>query len=111
LIEINHDVGVDISIAGMSEAGDGQVVLFLELRGEAKEVLKSPAGNDDVLIQLCETRIAQGVREFAPDLPDSFSLAIAQPAVDKEWVVVADDAFEVTDFGLDRFFLAVELDD
>src|SRR5258708_5596961 len=48
---VDHDVDVDIAVAGMAEAGDGEAVLFLQARGEAEEVFETAARDDDVLIE------------------------------------------------------------
>ena len=71
---IHHDVGVDVAVAGVAEAGDRQAVLPLQPGGEAKQVLQPAARDDDVFVQLGQAGVAQGIGEFAPDLPDGFAL-------------------------------------
>ena len=42
LVEVHHDIGVDVAVAGMAEAGDGQAVFFLEPGGKLEQ--DPPAG-------------------------------------------------------------------
>src|ERR1035441_9109383 len=50
LFEIDHDVGVDVAVAGMTETGHREVVLPLETRGEGEEVFQAATGDNNILI-------------------------------------------------------------
>src|ERR1019366_4423503 len=73
LIEIDHDVRLNIAVAGVAETGDRKAVLSLEPRGESEQVFQAAAWDDDVLVQLGEAGVTWGVGEFAPNLPDGFA--------------------------------------
>ena len=51
LVLCSHDVDMDVPIAGMPEAGDGEAVLLLKGRSKVDEVDDVTAWNDDILIQ------------------------------------------------------------
>ncbi len=92
LVVVHHDVGVDVAVAGVAETGDRQAVLLLQPRGEGKQIFQPAAGHDDVLVQLGQAGVAQGVGEFAADFPDGFALGRAQAALDKERLLRRDDS-------------------
>ena len=47
---IDHDIAVDVAIAGVTETGQLESVFLLELGGELEEFLKPAARDDDVLV-------------------------------------------------------------
>ena len=101
---------MDVSVAGMSKAGDGEFVFLLELCREAEEVLKAATRDDDVFVEFGQAGIAEGIGEFTPDLPDGLGLMTAESGFDKQRMVSPNDAFEVADFGVDGFLLSIEFD-
>src|SRR5215831_5225816 len=82
--EVHHHIDVNISVARMTEAGDGEEVFLLELCCEPKNLLEPSPRHHDVLIQFGQTRIAQGVREFAAKTPDFFTGFYAQGHFDEK---------------------------
>ncbi len=83
LVEIHHDVGVDVAVAGVAEAGDSKAVFPLQPRGESEEVFQAAARDDDILVQLGEAGVAEGIGELAADLPDGFALVLAEADFDE----------------------------
>ena len=107
--EVHHDVRVDVAIAGVAEAGELQLVLFLEARGKVKQVLQTAARDDDVLVQFGKASVSEGIGELAADFPDCFALLVTKAGFDKQWFVLADNALESADFASHRGALAVKL--
>ena len=89
--EVHHEVGVDVAVAGVAETGDGEAVLALEPGGEVEQVLEPAARDDDVLVELGQAGVAQGVGELAADLPDGFALGRAEAALDEEGLLRRED--------------------
>ena len=50
LIEIYHDVGVDVAVAGVTETGNRKTVLSLQPGGESEEVFQAATRNDDIFV-------------------------------------------------------------
>ena len=65
----SHEIDVDIAVPGVAEAGDGNPMFFLEAGGQAEKVENPAPGDRDILIQLHQAGVAQGVAEAAADLP------------------------------------------
>ena len=66
----DHDVHMDVAVAGMAEAGDREAGLFLKLLCEGDQVDESAAGNGNVLVELGKSCGLQGSRERATQGPD-----------------------------------------
>ena len=56
LILGNHDIGMDIPVAGMAEAGDRESGFSLQALGLAFVIDQAPARDDDILIEFYEAR-------------------------------------------------------
>ncbi len=97
LVEINHDIGVDVAIPRVAETGDAQAVLALEARGEGEQVFQPAARDDDVLVQLGQAGVTQGVGELAPNLPDGFALILAEADFDEQRLLGRDELLKVLD--------------
>ena len=50
LREIHHDIGMDVAIAGMAEAGELQSMFALQLGGELKQIGEAAARDHDVFV-------------------------------------------------------------
>ena len=111
VISIQHDVDVNVSVAGVPKAGDGQIDFLLKTRGEAEQILQPSARHDDVFVQFCEAAGAERGGKFAPDLPDFFTVGVAQSALDEKWFESADDFFNFRQFTANGFFLPVNFND
>src|ERR1039458_4741456 len=111
LFEINHDVGVDVAVAGVAETGHREAVLSLEARGEGEEVFQAATGDNDILVELGKPGIAQSVRELAPNLPDGFAFVLPEADFDKEGLLGRDEFLELTNLAAHGAFLAIELYD
>src|SRR4051812_36810348 len=85
-------------------------MFLLQPRSEAKEVLQLSPGDDDVLVQLREACVTQGVGKLAPNLPDLFTGVSAQPAFHKPRALLAEDGFDHAQFRADRGLLAIEFE-
>src|SRR5688572_1068445 len=55
LIVADHEIGVDVAVAGVAEAGDGDAGVLLQLAGEGDEFDELGARDDDVLVEFGET--------------------------------------------------------
>ncbi|MDB6016790.1 MAG: hypothetical protein JWR19_1279 [Pedosphaera sp.] len=108
---VHHDVDMDVAVTGVAETGDGEAVLLLEAGSEAEEVFEAATRNDDVFVEFGEAGVAEGIGEFAAELPDGFALGIAQAALNEEGAVFANDFGQSAEFAADGVLLAVELDD
>src|ERR1035441_9745231 len=84
LFEINHDIGVNVAVAGVAETGHREAVFPLESRGEGKEVFQATTGDNNVLVELGKPGIAQSIGELAPNLPDGFAFVLPEADFDKE---------------------------
>src|SRR5205823_1507644 len=74
LAVVHHDVDVNVAVASMAEAGNGKVVRFTQDRRKAEQILQTAAGDDDVLVQLGQAGVAQGVGKLAAEVPELFAL-------------------------------------
>ena len=77
LLVIHHDVGVDIAVAGMTEAGQLQAVLFLQLGGKFEQRLQLSARHHNILVELGQAGVPERVGKLAADLPDGLALLLA----------------------------------
>ena len=84
---------MDVAIAGVTEAGDAEVVLPLEPRGEGEEVLQAAARDDDILVQLGEAGVTEGIGELAANLPYRFALVLSQADFDEAGFLRGDECF------------------
>src|ERR1019366_5818053 len=104
------DVRMDVAVAGMAEAGDAQAVLPLEPCGKGKQVLQPAAGDDDILVQLGQAGIAQGVRELLADLPHGFAFLLAEADLHEQGLLVPNNSLKLPNLATHGLPLAVELD-
>ena len=72
-----HDVGVDVAVAGVAEAGDGEAVTLAEAGGEFGEIDEAAAGDDDVLVEFREAGALEGFGEFSAQFPEGFGFFFA----------------------------------
>jgi len=84
LVQVHHDVGVDVAIAGMAETRDGQTMLLLQSRGELEQIGQPAARHDDVFVELGQAGVAKGIGKFAPDFPDGLTLGHTQAAFNEQ---------------------------
>ena len=110
LTAIDHDVGMDIPITRMAEARDGQTMLFLQPRREREQVFQAASRHDDVLIELGEPGVTQGVRKFTPYLPYFLALCLSQADFNEVWTLPANELLQGSHFSPDRAGLAIEFD-
>jgi hypothetical protein len=61
---------VDVAITGMAETGDRDAGFLLQAFGELDELDELGARHDDVLVELGEPGVAQGIGKLAAELPD-----------------------------------------
>src|ERR1043166_4665541 len=85
-------------------------MLLLKFFGEAKQIFQSPARHDDVLVQLRKAGIAKRVGKFPADFPDLLAFMSAESAFDEQGPLLPDNFFQVANFELNRFLLAVQFD-
>ena len=83
LIVADHQVGVDVAVAGVAEAGDGDAGLRLELSGELDQLDELGARDDDVLVELGQAGVAQGVGKLAAQFPDALAGRLVRGALDE----------------------------
>jgi len=95
---VHHNVYVDIPITRVTEAGNGQLVLALQTRGEVEQILQTSARHDDVFIEFGQPGVAQRIREFPPKLPDFFRLCRAERAIDEQRLGGAQNFFQRLEF-------------
>ena len=98
----------EVAVASMAETGDGEPVLALEAGGEVEQVLEPAARHDDVLVELGEAGVAQGVGELAADLPDGFALLRPQPGLDEKRFLGGEQGLELANLPPHGAGLAVE---
>ena len=84
LSQIDHEIGVDIPVAGMSKTGNSDAMFFLQARREGEEVLESAARHHNIFVEFGQTGISKRVRELAPDLPHFFTLVSTQANLDEQ---------------------------
>lgn len=65
----DHDIHMDVSIPGVTEAGDREAGLFLQFLREGDEVDESAARDGDILVELGEAGGLQRCREGAAQGP------------------------------------------
>jgi hypothetical protein len=85
---------VDVAVAGVAEAGDGEAVTLAEAGGEAGEVDEAAAGDDDVFVEFCEAGAFEGFGEFAAELPEAFAGFVAVSLLEVECAVGAQEGGE-----------------
>jgi len=61
LIEIDHDIRVNVSISGMAKTSDLQTMLLLQMIRKIEQLFEPPARHNNVFIELRQTRVPQGV--------------------------------------------------
>lgn len=104
----DHDVDVDVAVAGVAEAGDGEAAADLEACGEFDEIDETAAGDDDVLVEFGEAGVAETVGEFAAHLPEGFDFLVCGAGFDADGAVGAEEASDFAEFGADAGCGAVE---
>ena len=67
LLEVHHEVGMDVAVAGVAKAGDGETVTALEAGGQGEELFKAAAGHNDVFVELGQTGVAKGIGKLTSD--------------------------------------------
>ncbi len=111
LIEVHHDIHMDIAVTSMTEAGHGESMLLLEALGETEQLFQLATRNSDVLVQLSETRVAQGVREFAAQPPERLAFARFVGALNEERPEPVHQPGDSDEFMADGRLLTVEFND
>ncbi len=104
----DHDVDVDVAVAGVAEAGDGEATADLEACGEFDEIDETAAGDDDVFVEFGEAGVAETVREFAAHLPEGFDFGVGGAWFDADGSVGAEETSDFAEFGADAGGGAVE---
>lgn len=104
----NHDVDVDVAVAGVAEAGDGEAAADLEACGEFDEIDETAARDDDVLVEFGEAGVAETVGEFAAHLPEGFDFRVGGTGFDADGAVGAEETGDLAEFGADAGGGAVE---
>src|SRR6266571_9154154 len=111
LRRLDHHVDVDVAVPRVAEAGHGQAMFFLKPFGESKKVLEPAARHDDVLVEFGQAGIAQGMGEFAAQLPELFAAGRAVTALNKNRLYRPHDSLEAPQLPVHGSFLTVEFDD
>ena len=104
----DHDIDVDVAVAGVAEAGDWEAAANLEACGEFDEIDEAAAGDDDVLVEFCEAGVAETVGEFAAHLPEGFDFRVGGAGFDADGTVGAEETSDFAEFGADAGCGAVE---
>ena len=104
----DHDVDVDVAVAGVAEAGDGEAAADLEAGGEFDEIDETAAGDNDVLVEFGEAGVAETVGEFAAHLPEGFDFLVGGAGFDADGAVGAEETGDFAEFGADASGGAVE---
>jgi len=73
----SHQVDVNVAVSRMTKAGNRNTVLFLESRGQPKEIHYPAPRNGYVLIQFHEPCVSEGVAKSSANLPDLFASGVA----------------------------------
>jgi len=109
LLKIHHQVGVDVAITGVAEAGNGQAVPALKTGGEGEKVFEAAARHDNVFVKFGQTGIAEGVGELAADLPKGFTLGGTEGGLDEKGPARGQECSQLANFAADGARLSVEL--
>jgi hypothetical protein len=108
---IHHHVDVDVAIARVTKAGNGQAVLRLQPRGEPEQILEPAARHHDVLVELGEAGVTQRIGEFTPQAPELFHLPGPEGAIDETRLEPTDNFFDLRELPADGRLLAVEFNE
>ncbi len=104
-----YDIEVDVPVARMTEARDLQTMLFLQPCRELEQILQPAPWNDNILIELRQSRVAQGIGEFSTNLPDGFTFFIAKTTFDEQWLLLSHNFFDGGNLSTHGVFLSVQL--
>jgi len=74
-LPVHHDIRVDISVPGMTEAGHGKTMLLLQPSGEREQVFEPAAWHHNVFVELRQAGIPQSILEFAAERPNSLAMS------------------------------------
>ena len=81
---VEHDVDVDVAVAGVAESSHRQAVPGLQLRAELEKIFQPPAGHHDILVELGQAGVAERIGKLAPELPKLFAGGTADGPIDKD---------------------------
>src|SRR5437016_13798440 len=82
---------------------------LLEPGGELKKIFQTAAGDSDILIELAQAGVPQGVRKLTPKLPKGFALIGTQSAPNEFGTLPAQVDFQSLDLSFHTSFLTVQL--
>ena len=73
LVILHHQIGVNVTVSRVPKARDRDSSAILHFAGEFDEVQELGARHNNILIEFCQSGVAQRVGEIAPQLPDLFA--------------------------------------
>ena len=111
LIIANHEVGVDVAISGVPEAGHRNAGVRLQFLGEFDELDQFGARNHDVLVELVEPGLTEGIRKLTTKFPNAFARGLVRSTLDEGGTQRFDELMELLKLGGHRSRAAVDLDD
>ncbi len=111
LVVVHHQVGVDVAVTGMSEAGHRDACLLLQPAGELHQLDQLGAGHHHVLVELGETGVAQRVGKIAAQLPDRLAGLVVGVVLDGEGLELIQQIGEFHALAVDRRPSSIDLDD
>jgi len=95
----------------VAEAGHRDPCVRLDGGGETHQVGELRARHHDVLVELGQARVAQGVRELAAQLPQLLARFLVGAFRDRQGAMPEEDGPQGLQFGPDRLGRPVRLDD
>ena len=99
---------MDVAVAGVAETRHRQAILLLQPRRKGKEVLQPAPRDDDVLVQLDQSGVAQPVGEFAPQFPQFFAPLPSEGPLDKARRVFPEQFLKAARLHPHRSLLSVQ---
>src|SRR5438874_1029217 len=108
---VDHYVHMDVSVAGVTKAGDRHAMLFLETGRKTKQIFEPATRHHDVLVQFDQTGIAQRIRKFAANAPEFFTRWRTERLGNELRFELRHNPSNLLEFCRYSRFLAVELND
>src|SRR5688572_7922335 len=95
----------------MAEAGDWKSERFFEAAGEFEQIFETSARHDDIFVQLGEAGVAEGIGEFATELPKLLTTFRPKRALHKERAPVLQHCLQIFEFRTDGPGVSIQFRD
>mgnify|MGYP003313740785 CR=1 FL=1 len=111
LVILHHQIGVNVAVSRVPKARDRDSSAILHFAGEFDEVQELGARHNNILIEFCQSGVAQRVGEIAPQLPDLFAGLLVAMVLRGKRAKLLQEAGELLPFALNRLGAAIDLND